>query len=182
MNAHPLPHARWPLATPPKHPRGLMTRAVGCAALLLAVLAAGPSPAVAAEPAAGQSAAGTVPAKSKPKAAAAKSKPKADAAKTKNETAKSKSKSKPKSKTKSENGKSKAPAEPAKTTTTEAAKRRARRPSVGRAANPTPVTSVMPAPAAGQPAAVAPRPSSSTGRACWASACAPCGNSKSKSM
>jgi outer membrane protein OmpA-like peptidoglycan-associated protein len=154
VNVHPLPHARWPLATPPKHPRGLMTRAVGCAALLLAVLAAGPSPAVAAEPAAGQSAAGTAPAKSKPKAAAAKPKPKADAAKTKTKTETAKSKAK--SKTKSENGKSKAPAEPAKTTTTEAAKRRARRPSVGHAANPTPVAPVLPAPAAGQPAAAAP--------------------------
>ncbi|WP_295435020.1 OmpA family protein [uncultured Thiodictyon sp.] len=152
MNAHPLLHARWPLATPPKHPRGLTTLGVGCAALLLAVLAAGPSPAVAAEPAAGQPAAGTTPAKSKPKAAAAKSKPKADAAKNKTETAKSKAKSK----TKSENGKSKAPAEPAKTTTTEAAKRRARRPSVGRAANPAPVASALPAAAAGQPAAAAP--------------------------
>jgi len=159
VNAHPLPHARWPLATLPNHPRGLTTRVVGCAALLLAVLAAGPSPAVAAEPAVGKPTAETAPAKSKPKAAAAKSKPKADAAKTRTETAKSKPKAdatKSKSKTKSENGKSKAPAEPAKTKTTEAAKRRARRPSVGRVTNPTPVASVLPAPAAGQPAAAAP--------------------------
>ncbi len=159
MNAHPLPHARWPLATPPKHPRRLTTRVVGCAALILAVLAAGPSPAVAAEPAAGQPTAGTAPAKSKPKAEAAKSKPKADAAKTRTETAKSKRKAdaaKSKSKTKTDNAKSKTPAEPAKTKTTEAAKRRARRPSVGRAANPAPVASALPAAAAGQPAAAAP--------------------------
>lgn len=156
MNAHPLLHARWPLATPPNHPRGLMTLAVCCAALILALLAAGSSPAVAAAPTAGQPPAGTAPAKSKPKAEAAKSKPKADAAKTTTAAAKAKpkadaAKSKPKTKTKTDNAKSKAPAEPAKTPTAQAAKHRARHPSVGHGANPTPVASALPEPAAGQP-------------------------------
>ncbi|WP_295448817.1 OmpA family protein [uncultured Thiodictyon sp.] len=113
--AHPLPPARWPLATPPHWRRGVMTLLAGCSALILATLAVAPSPAGAA--------AGNESAKPHKSAPATKPQKKTEAAKPHAKTA--------------------AAAAP-KTKTTEAAKHKARHPAVGHPANATPATSTTP--------------------------------------
>lgn len=140
MNAHPLPRARWPLATPPHHLRGLRRLVVvGCSTLILAALMGGPAPAVAADPAAGPAHAGTQSTKSRTGTAPAKAKA-APAKTTTDASAKSKPKTAAaKSKSKTEAAKSKP-----STKTTEAAKRQPRRPSVGHAANPAPLVAFGP--------------------------------------
>lgn len=70
--AHPLPHARWPLATLPHWRRGVMTLLAGGSALILATLAVAPSPA--------DAAAGNESAKPHKSAPAAKPHTKAEAA------------------------------------------------------------------------------------------------------
>ena len=134
MNAHLLPRARWPSATPLNWRRGATTLLAGCSALILATLA------VAAPVGPATATAGTESTKSHKSAAAAKPRTRTERTKPHSKTGITKlhKGDGTKSRTKAE------ATEAAKPRTTEAVKHRARHPSVGHAANPAPALPVEP--------------------------------------